>query len=489
MATLAELSVERTTLTGKETWFLGRLVDRLQLLADLSFADLLMASKTTDGTTVILAQVRPYTAPTRYPESQVGLEPDQRAKRALEWALDQGEIVKKNHSTSTSETIPVNFQGKIVAAIFKETTFLTGRPTSPLEQAYLETAESLANMIVQGSFPTTFRGQKTDTCPRVGDGLIKVSPSGKILYASPNAVSLYRRLGVSGNLVGRRLTDLVLPDKVYATLLKEKSPFQREVEQRGITFVEQTLPLIEKGRIKQTLILLKDITDLRERERLLKYKESAIKEIHHRVKNNLQTVASLLRLQARRLRSPEAKLALEESVNRIGSIALVHETLSFEDDQAVDFTRVARRLVSMVAQGMLVNDNKVRLEVYGESGFIDSQIATPMALAITELVQNAVEHAFPNGQGEVHVSLHRGDHVLQAQVSDTGRGLPPDFRLEKTSSLGLSIVQTLILDELQGELLIGARQNAEDAHSSRGTCIDIRVPLTETGSVGRRADD
>src|SRR5204863_6963688 len=128
-------------------------------------------------------------------------------------------------------------------------------------------------------------------------------------------------------------------------------------------------------------------------------KDATIREIHHRVKNNLQTVAALLRLQSRRLDAPEGRQALDEAVRRVGAIAVVHETLSQNFDELVEFDAVADRLTALVSE-VGSGDVPVRTRREGSFGAISSDAATPLAMVFTELIQNAVEHAFPGGPVE-----------------------------------------------------------------------------------------
>ncbi len=145
------------------------------------------------------------------------------------------------------------------------------------------------------------------------------------------------------------------------------------------------------------VVLLRDISELRRRDRLLVSKDATIREIHHRVKNNLQTISSLLRLQGRRLSSPEAKAAIEESVRRIRSIALVHEILSHEAGDDVPFVDIARPLVRMVEEGLLSPDHPIDIKITGDAGNLPATVATPLAVVLNELLQNVVDHAYPAG--------------------------------------------------------------------------------------------
>ena len=164
--------------------------------------------------------------------------------------------------------------------------------------------------------------------------------------------------------------------------------------------IARSIPLRDLEGHVGALVLFRDVTDLRSRDRELVTKDATIREIHHRVKNNLQTVAALLRLQARRMQVPEARAALEEAVRRVGSIALVHETLSQSLDEHVDFDEIADRLrttVADVSSGVASSSGVITSSRTGSFGTVPGEVATALAMVLTELVQNAAEHAFPDG--------------------------------------------------------------------------------------------
>ncbi len=218
-----------------------------------------------------------------------------------------------------------------------------------------------------------------------------------------------------------------------------------------------------------SVVLLRDVTELRLRERELVSKEATIREIHHRVKNNLQTVAALLRLQGRRLDVPEAREALDEAVRRVGSIALVHETLSQSFDETVAFDEIADRLLRTVLD---VTGENVTGERIGTFGSIPGAIATPLAMVLTELIQNAAQHAYDERGGRLTVAVNRIRDRLRLRVSDDGTGLPADFDPDRDAaeSLGLSIVRTLVESELGGTLSFEQR-------SRGGTTVAISLTV------------
>ncbi len=301
-------------------------------------------------------------------------------------------------------------------------------------------------------------------------------------YASPNGLSAYRRLGLTADLVGKQLGPLTARlcagraprDDSLMVAASGRSHAETEIDANGSVVQLRTIPLIVDGERAGALILLRDVTELRHRERELLTKDATIKEIHHRVKNNLQTVAALLRLQARRLRAPEARAALEEAVRRVGSIAMVHETLSHVPDEIVDFDEIASR-VTMMAGEVAAPETRVTPRLVGEFGLLPALTATPLALVLTELLQNAVQHGLSRpGQaaasGCLEISALRTPGKLTVTVTDNGVGLPADFDLDSTSSLGLQIVRTLVLTELNGKLDIAPRERG-------GTRVLVELPL------------
>ncbi|BCB81656.1 hypothetical protein Pflav_080660 [Phytohabitans flavus] len=223
-------------------------------------------------------------------------------------------------------------------------------------------------------------------------------------------------------------------------------------------------------------MLVRDVTEVRRRDRALVTKDATIREIHHRVKNNLQTVAALLRLQARRVETPSAKAALEESVRRVASIALVHETLSMSSDEAVEFDGIVDRVAAAAAE-VGTTASKVAMRRKGTFGVLPAEMATSLVMVLNELLINAVEHGFPEidgvgAVGEVVVSAHRQRKELHVTVVDNGTGLPEAFDAERSGRLGLQIVRALVTGELSGTIELRARPEG-------GTEAVLALPLTK----------
>lgn len=503
MATMAELVRRHTDLGVHAMGHLQRLVASWGPLADLCFADLLLfvADRSTGRRVkggragyVVLGQVRPTTNQTLYRSDFVGTVVKADERPLVGEALDTGEIVSGEiehsalHERISVLAVPVRFDGEVVAVLSRESAPSIGREPGELEAMYVEVFHRFARMITTGEFPFTTEDPESEEAPRVGDGALVLDADGRVEYASPNAVSALHRIGVHANAEGMRLAELGLEEIAVRTSFAIGAPVTEEIE-RGpeVTVVVRCLPLLDSGAVTGALVLLRDISELRRRDRLLVSMDATIREIHHRVKNNLQTISSLLRLQGRRVSAPEAKVAIEESVRRIRAIALVHETLSREAGDDVVFAEIVRPLVRMVEEGLLSPDNKVRITVAGDAGKLPARVATPLAVVLNELLQNTVDHAFPDPpgdeEGHVEVFLACEGGELLARVRDNGVGLPDGFSVSSSQGLGLSIVRSLVTSQMEGSIEMRSRPDGDaPGFGGPGTEIEIRVPLT--GSLG-----
>jgi two-component sensor histidine kinase len=475
VSTLRDLVEEHTSLDATDIEHLHRLAGDWQLVSDLSFADLLLWAPVGDrGEFMCVAQVRPSTAPTAYQDDQVGRLAGGPEVAHLAIARQQGRIWREGDpvwygdTPARHEAIPVRRSGTdaVIAIIGRDTNLSTARTPSQLELNYLTTADDLAQMITDGTFPPVRIPGETTSAPRVGDGLVRLDAGGKVTYASPNAQSAFRRLGLNAHLVGEDLAAVVgrlasdpleggdLAERITAALRGE-APGRKEIEARGATVLTRALPLMPAAVPIGALVLIRDVTEVRRRDRQLMTKDATIREIHHRVKNNLQTVAALLRLQARRVKLPAARVALEESVRRVASIALVHETLSHSaevSDEIVAFDGIVDRVAAGAAE-VAAAESRITLRRDGTFGVLPAEVATPLVMVLNELLLNAMEHAFePGDLGEVVLRVERGRRELTVIVADTGRGLPDGFDLDASERLGLQIVRTLATGELRGSI-------------------------------------
>ena len=465
MPSLQELTRTLTPLGPTEAQHVHRLAASWGLLADFCFSDLLLFAPVGDfdgREFVVLAQVRPTTGQTVYRGDWVGTRLEDAERPLVARSFRNGEIIEGEiHLAVVRERvrvlcIPIRCDGKVIGVLTRESAPSIGRQHGELERTYLDIFNRFARMIAAGDFPYEEKDDSAEA-PRVGDGVLLLDSSARVEYTSPNAVSALHRVGVHANTEGLRFGEFGLDETMIKTAFQLHQPTVEEIERANeITVVFRCLPITDRGQVSGAVVLVRDISELRRRDRLLLSKDATIREIHHRVKNNLQTISSLLRLQGRRLGSDEAKAAIEESARRIRSIALVHETLSREAGDDVPFVEVARELSRMVEEGLGDPNRPLHVQVSGEVGSVPAAPATSLSVVLNELLQNVVDHAFPRGEdlgpepGRVEVTLERTEAEMVVVVADDGVGLPDDFSIDASTGLGLSIVRTLVETELNG---------------------------------------
>jgi two-component sensor histidine kinase len=375
------------------------------------------------------------------------------------------------------EAVPVLFDGQVIAVITRHRNADLMRSPSRLELNYREIAHSLYRMVAQGSFPYQDAGSLFEPVPRVGDGLIRLDVNGVISYASPNARSAFSRMGWKNEIENNKLGEVAeavaknSPDpheEGVRTRLNGKTLRRVEIDNQGATIDLLVLPLLQGEDRIGAIVLLQNVTELRRRDRELVTKDATIREIHHRVKNNLQTVSALLRLQARRIEDPSASSALNEAVRRIASIALVHDTLSTSSENTVAFDEVLTSLITHALE-LSPRMGELRIERKGKLGSLESRLATPLSLVVTELMHNALEHGLAEQGSVLSIELSRYSNECVINITDDGIGLPEGFDLATSSNLGLQIVRTLTENELKGVLKLESTDS--------GTQANLRFPL------------
>jgi two-component sensor histidine kinase len=513
-----------------------RLLGAWGVLADLSFSDLLLLTppsspeggSSEEPTMLVVGQMRPTTAATLLGSDMVGERLDAHGWRAAAQACATGAVVLgderlaavvgafgpageafdtgelRGPEPAEVECVPVRYEGRVVAVMVRIAAAEQRRRRSRLERVYRELYQRLARMVADGTYPAPFEQLLAEDAPRVGDGLVVLDAEGRIRFASPNATNALHRMGVTAALEGRTLGELGIDDAPVARAFERGLPVVGELESPpDVVVLVHATPLRESGVVTGAMVLVRDVTDLRRLNRLLVSKDAAIREVHHRVKNNLQTISSLLRLQSRRVGPGAGREALLEAERRVRSIAVVHEVLSREPGDEVPFGEIVGAVVRM-AEEAAPPDRPVAIAVRGDAGELPADVATPLAVVLAELLQNAVEHAFapksahvfegqpgdwlkgeegagqeprrrrlgPAAVGSIEVTIARhqapGSTRLVVEVVDDGRGLPPGFDLDTTTTLGLSIVRDLVRTQLGGTIQMT---------SGQGTEVHMEIPL------------
>ncbi|GAA1710671.1 PAS domain-containing sensor histidine kinase [Isoptericola hypogeus] len=487
---MSDLIAQHADLAEGDVEWLHLLAGDWQMVSDLAFADLVLWLPTTDGGFVAIAQCRPSTGATVHYDDIVGSLAPEGQRPQLAAAMTEVRAQRSREPrwfgayAVREEAVPVVHSGRPIAVVARQTNLGSGRTPSRLELNYVESADDILAMVSRGEYPSpnAATGPRRGA-PRVGDGLIRLNSEGEVLYASPNALSCFHRLGVIGPLVGQSLVEVTADlathqntvDESLPLVVMGRAPWRTDIEAKGVSLSLRALPLTDHGQRIGAVLLCRDVSELRRRERELMTKDATIREIHHRVKNNLATVAALLRLQARRMDVPEARAALEEAMRRVATISLVHDSLSQTLDENVELDDMLSRALRLAAD-VASTRTQVSTRQTGSFGMVPAQDATPLALVLTELVTNAVQHGFPGREsGTVEIDVARTGSALRVVVADDGVGMPEGIATlgrASRSGLGSQIVQTLVTNELRGTIGWVAREGG-------GTQVVLEMELRD----------
>ncbi|MGV9769463.1 sensor histidine kinase [Microbacterium sp. NPDC003461] len=468
MSTLSDLVSAQGIQSESDIEWLHKVAADGQLLADLSFADIVLWAPTADDSYLAVAHVRPSGAATLFYRDIVGERVRPQWLSQVREAVTTQSVVDSSSPEWFEETptrvraVPVVRRdedgGRVLGVLTRHSNLGELRAPSRQQLTFNECADEIFAMIATGGFPDADAptGARRGA-PRANDGLIRLDADGVVTFASPNALSAFTRLGFGDELEGESLAEVTAAlsdasidaDESLPVVASGRAPWRTDIHARGVAVALRTIPLSENGRRTGAIVLSRDVTELRNQEQEILTKDATIREIHHRVKNNLQTVASLLRIQARRTPSDEARDALGQAMRRVASIAVVHDTLSEGLSQNVDFDVVFDRVLRLVAEVAAAPNTLARTHRSGEFGVLPSKYATPLALALTEIVTNAVEHGLKDSDGDVEISADRSEERLEVRVRDTGAGLPAG---QVGRGLGTQIVRTLIQGELGGSI-------------------------------------
>ena len=468
MPTLNKILDQSPSLPSAAREWLNLLLGDWQLIADVAFADLVLYVFSEAGY-ISAAQTRPNTAATLFETDLVG-DPLELEFEEIVQALSVTREIITTESDDTIDTwVPVCWGEHMVAALRVASAIVPDRVPSAAHEDYEKVAELLIGMVADGNFPADGAPSSyRHGTPRVSDGVVFMDSEGAVIYASPNAVSNFHKYGVNKPLVGNVLAEVVaesfdeafVPDETLPIVLLGKAAWLVELESQDIVLTLRAVPLSDDGERVGALLMCRDVTRMRRSERELMSKDATIKEINHRVKNNLQTVSALLRMQARRAASEETRTALLAAQRRVEMIAIVHERLSQTIDEVVNFDDVFGSLLRTV-RDVAVTDSAVEIALHGSFGRVRAEQATALAVVLNEIISNSVEHGLAEG-GCIDIMAERNEAQLIVSVRDNGEGMAGNVPTpgvsslstlpHKRSGLGTQIVRTLVASELRGKI-------------------------------------
>lgn len=456
----------------RDRYWIQNIARQLPFLADFIPADLLIHCPVGDDQFVTVAEAKPTVRQSFYRRAQAGLHFVPEQNSAIWQAYHSGELAVGsmgkvvNGQPMNQVAYPLAGDGGIAAILVVERNLYE-------ELKHSESKRQLYRTAITRVVKTLIDKARISSIAlppiQPGDALLLINNRGTIMHASAVALNLARRLGMPEQLEGLEWTEAFLKGHEYRQVHTNPIFNESELVTPNLTVAVRTIQVSPSDYSVDHVKVLHDITELKQKDRELVVKSTLVKEVHHRVKNNLQTVAGLLRLQQRRSQNPEIKAILNESITRIASIALVHEYLSQDDVGVVDLKELAGNLLSTTLQSMLDPEKRIATElVCPQPLTLPSGQATSAALVINELLQNTIKHAFTGRlEGKVTLRLNDTDSGIVLSIEDNGIGLPEAFDPQKDANLGWQIINTLVKDDLHATLSI---------ERGNGTCIRVVIP-------------
>lgn len=458
---IKDICLKHTFLKESDIKIIQSISRTLQFIADSSKADIFIdcLAKDEKNAAIVVVSAKPRDKESLYKEEVVGKLAIRKNEPAVMRTFETG-IPSRDIKATTQENIIVkqnvepitNENGEVIAVIISEKDITQDFIKTKKMEILAETNEELISQI-EGK---KLRDENGSITYHIDDAILIFDEEGILRFRNPVAEELYKKLGYNQELVGMEFSNLALSNKSIDNIMKNESIEVEEIEIGEMSF--QIKYIVQSSKVLKLAMLIRDITDMKEKERELILKSVVIKEIHHRVKNNLQTIASLLRLQSRRIEGKEFRDAINESINRILSIAITHEILAKECIDEVNIKDVINKVKACMVSLEKRENLDLTIDIVGDDLTVSSDKSTAVALVVNEAIQNCLKHAFKNRHvGKIIVKVEKGNTYSKVSIIDDGIGF--DMTKVKESSLGLMIIKSLVSDKLKGNLDIQSNSN------------------------------
>lgn len=477
---------------------ISRIVAALPITADVSRADILLYGRLSDQRLLILRHVMPNSISSHFREEVTGRNVAASEQPLVVNAFMHGHGGRRQLEVVSSgapviqDVVPVySVDGKVIAAFVVETNMIAHERQRRRDPNFRRAVLWLQAMCMRGEIV----GAEGLSNFGLYDGIYVVDRSRLVTYMSGITANLFRSIGLAVDLGGQQVSELepqddALVDEVLNTNVCIE---QRHETADGRVWVRKALPLhkspswrelwlrapnwaifraSERSSVDGVMVLIHNATDAVAKQRELNVKSAIIQEVHHRVKNNLQTIAAILRIQARRVKGEEARQQLSDAVNRILSVAVIHEFLSEDEHQPINIRDLCQRIAVQVQKVAGNPEQEIAIDISGPNIRLPASQATPVAMVLNELVLNALEHGLAGySKGRIAIDLTEAGNQVQVMIRNSGNSVPADFDLQLSQSLGLQIVQTLVTDDLKGELQITSIPPALNGQQKEGAIL------------------
>ncbi|MCO1604521.1 sensor histidine kinase [Desulfosporosinus nitroreducens] len=450
-ATIRDICIEYTNLTEEDIKILESMALQIPNTAEMTGTDIFIDAPLKDGVdAVVLAWACPKNR-SLYRHSVVGELALATSEPAVYRTLETGETSRDVRGVS-QEGIPIaqtvvairNPVDGVIGTLIMERDISEELRQEEQVEFLTQTAERLSNTLMHLSMT----GSQFENW--VGNGIFVLNKYSKITYVNKKAAKIYQDFKGFEALGQDFLFGMFNCSTLNELLDTLQNPAEFCILDKSYLF--EAYPLVTYGDLSGCVISFRDITDLREKERELSAKSTVIREIHHRVKNNLQNVAALLRLQMRRSDLDIVKAEFSASINRIISIAMVHDVFACQNCDSVDLKELSQRILSALLESSMSPEQSIKAHVNGQNLHLPSIKAVPLALVINELLTNSFKHGVRLlEKGIITLDIIEKKGQIHLTVRDNGPDPEVPFDKVKQRRLGLQIVDSLVGEQLGGE--------------------------------------
>ena len=462
---LRELCKKYTDLDDNDIAELEDYAKKLKIFTEFTDTDLFIDCLIPNSNyAVVVYQQRPVDSPTLFKNSVLGVIVGIDTEPAVIRTLKTGITSKKlkaftQDKKSVYETVvPIpNSDGKIIGALVSEHDVTKqvnqDKQIKLLEQTQKKLRDNLEYL----------KNNPEILTEHINQSVIIFDHNGQTVYANPEAKALYKKLGYIEDIQKIHMENLILDENHYCQLNENRSGFENEISIGDLTLKIRYVCLSLEGN-NCTMMIITDISEMRNKEKELILKSVAVKEIHHRVKNNLQTIASILSMQARRVNDSDMKKILNENISYIDSIAAAHEILAEQGFEHIDIKELIKKLSLAILNYSSSDSKTVKIAVNGDTVLVNADTASSVMLVINELLSNSLEHGFRNKKsGIINIKISNEGIFAIFTITDNGDGFQQKTNFE---SLGLNIVKAIVKDKLNGKFRIQAEKEGTSTEFS-----------------------
>ncbi len=456
MSKIKELCNKYTNLTDDDILILIDFEKSINTMAQLVKADIFIDCITKDKNRAIVVAQSKYDD-SLYTNSVVGKFAYRKDEPAVLRSLELDVYVKEfkglsQEKFSIDQTVtPIKNGDKVIGALIMEVPY---RKNSENEIVVSNDYVNIENNIDNDEFEIS----NNKFIDYVTFGVVIFDSRQNVVYANEKAVEIYQKLGYINDILSLHYEDLAFhklsKNEFDAELIKE---FDVDI---GKLALNVRYIKTDKNNLATTMII-KDLTEVKRKEQELIVKSVAINEINHRVKNNLQTIISLLNLQARRFEDKEVFL---DCINRVNSVAIIHELITNNENKKININMLCKKLIEIFRS--YDSSKTINFTVCGDDIFVNGDIASAVSMFVTEALQNVSKHAFPNIEsGNVKINIVDNDLSVEFSICDDGVGF--DFNNINKNSLGISIMNGIVEEKLNSKLVINSNE--------KGTTLKFEV--------------